>query len=428
MKRILLIGALSCFFALTSGHVMAENTDVNTLKHAIYIDSFTVPQGTTEYTLSVKMRNEYEVKGFSFAIFLPEGFTFSTTNGTPDAQLSTVRTNSTHIDAFSANIQSDGALYVNANAQKGDGEIIGDDGEVALVKILFPENATAGDYAIIVKNLSINLYNGDDAVTEGYGAQEFIESTLTIDAGLFLDEDNTDPNAIEAATDVNVTVKRTIKANQWSTICLPFAMTETQTKAAFGDDVQIADFTGCEATYDEATGENIVALKLNFDNVTAMDANHPYIIKVGSDVAEFSVEGVDITPSDELSVDRDEDKYKRNGRWYYDYNSFIGTYEAGTEIPENALFLSGNKFWYSVGKTTTKAFRGYFLFYMVLSDVVTADTRISLWFDDDETTGISNVRGKKDNVRCEVYDLLGRRIENPTKGLYIRNGRKEVVK
>ena len=249
---------------------------------------------------------------------------------------------------------------------------------------------------------------------------------INVTRNVVLDETST--IAPTAVTGVNVRVKRSIKANEWSTICLPFAMTEAQTKTAFGDDVQIADFMGCEATYDDATGEDIVALKVNFDNLTAMEANHPYIIKVASDVAEFSVEGVDITSSDELSVDRNEDKYKRNGKWYYDYNSFIGTYEAGTEIPENSLFLSDNKFWYSTGLTKTKAFRGYFTFYMVLSDISTAEARISMGFSDDKTTGIAEIENKKLTNDNSTYDLQGRKVLKPVKGLYIRNGRKEVAK
>ena len=41
-----------------------------------------------------------------------------------------------------------------------------------------------------------------------------------------------------------VRVKRTINANEWSTICLPFAITAEQVKGVFGDDVQLGDFTG----------------------------------------------------------------------------------------------------------------------------------------------------------------------------------------
>ena len=83
------------------------------------------------------MKQKVSVLRFSFQ----KALLSSTTDGNPDVQLSTTRTNSTHIDNFNANIQGDGALYVNANAQKGDGEIMGDNGEVALVKILLPENS-----------------------------------------------------------------------------------------------------------------------------------------------------------------------------------------------------------------------------------------------------------------------------------------------
>ena len=280
-------------------------------------------------------------------------------------------------------------------------------------------DVVTGEYAVTLKNLWL-----------GYGtsSKDFLDDvTFTVKVverhTIVLDENAT--TAPAEAEDVNVRVLRTITAGNWSSICLPFAMTAAQTKGAFGEDVQIADFTGCEATYDEAE-ENIVALKVNFEDITAMEANHPYIIKVGSDVTEFTVEGVDITPSDELSVDRDEDRYKRNGKWYYDYNSFIGTYEAGTEIPDNSLFLSGNKFWYSAGKTTTKGFRGYFAFYMVLSDVTAAEARISLCIDGGETTGVKpTVAGTQQTGR--LYNLQGCPVTKPTKGLYVKDGKKIII-
>ena len=51
---------------------------------------------------------------------------------------------------------------------------------------------------------------------------------------------------------------------------------------------------------------------------------------------------------------------------------------------------------------------------------------LSIVFDDDETTGITDVRSKKEDVRGEYYDLQGRKVAQPTKGLYIVNGRKVV--
>lgn len=111
--------------------------------------------------------------------------------------------------------------------------------------------------------------------------------------------------------------------------------------------------------------------------------------------------------------------------YVYHYNSFVGTYVAETAVPNDCLFLSGNKFWYSNGSTKMKGFRGYFDFYDVLSEVEGANTRIEFNFD--ETTGIKEVHG---NANVEgTYDLQGRKVEEPAnKGLYIVNGRKVVKK
>ena len=45
-----------------------------------------------------------------------------------------------------------------------------------------------------------------------------------------------------------------------------------------------------------------------------------------------------------------------------------------------------------------------------------------------DTTGIKDVRGQKEDGRSDFFDLQGRRVEQPVKGLYIMNGRKYVVR
>lgn len=55
---------------------------------------------------------------------------------------------------------------------------------------------------------------------------------------------------------------------------------------------------------------------------------------------------------------------------------------------------------------------------------------LSIEIQDGETTGVGDVRGKKDDVRGEWYDLSGRKLQGkPTqKGVYIINGKKVNVK
>ena len=42
-------------------------------------------------------------------------------------------------------------------------------------------------------------------------------------------------------------------------------------------------------------------------------------------------------------------------------------------------------------------------------------------------TGITEVKGENGNAKT-VYDLQGRRINNPTRGVYIVNGKKVLIK
>jgi hypothetical protein len=233
------------------------------------------------------------------------------------------------------------------------------------------------------------------------------------DTRIVLDEAST--TAPETATGVDVRVLRTIKAGEWSTICLPFAMTATQIEAAFpGITVQLGDFNDYE--FDDAEG----TISVKFANATAIAANHPYIIKVSKGVTEFTVDGVDIDPK-EAVVDFDTSRRKNQPR------QMVGTYVANTVLDWGTLFLSGNQFWYSVGKTQMKAFRAYFNFYDLLADFEdNYNSRISMTFED--ATAIHDNIFRETTSDNRYYDLQGRQIENGrlSKGLYIVNGKKVI--
>ena len=49
-------------------------------------------------------------------------------------------------------------------------------------------------------------------------------------------------------------------------------------------------------------------------------------------------------------------------------------------------------------------------------------------FDDMQTTSINDVRSKMADIRGDFFDLQGRKVANPTKGLYIVNGKKVAIK
>lgn len=243
---------------------------------------------------------------------------------------------------------------------------------------------------------------------------------VTITNEIVFDENST--SVPEAATGANIRVKRTILANEWSTICLPFAMTAEQVKAAFGDDVQLGDFSDTESTYDESN--NVVGIHITFDDATEIEANHPYIIKVSSPVTEFTVDGVDVDPAEEDALVEVDNGL--TGRRRVVYGGMYGTFHAQTTLEEYSLFLNSNKLWYSSGATKMKAFRAYFVLLDVLSAVEEAGARISLSFDSSETSAIRKIEGNRQNGK--VYNLQGQRVEHPRQGLYIKDGKKTIVK
>ena len=245
-----------------------------------------------------------------------------------------------------------------------------------------------------------------DATPDRPGAVTF---NIVVSRQVVLDENATLPPT--AAKDVNVTVRRTINAGAWSTICLPFAMSATQCKAAFGNDVQIGDFKGYD--YDKDADN----LKVKFAGVIAMEANHPYIICVPTSLTQFSVDGVDISPIDD-PVNAAVVRSKKQ------WSEMIGTYVAKTVVADNVLFISGSKFWYSTGNTEMKAYRAYFDFYDEIGNKENSSSRIMMTFDG--ITTVSAITAIETDDGC--YTLGGRREETPAKGLYIKRGKKVIVK
>jgi hypothetical protein len=186
--------------------------------------------------------------------------------------------------------------------------------------------------------------------------------------------------------------------------------------AAFGEGVEVKDFTSWSSTEE---GDNIVGITIGFTTVTAMEANHPYLIKVANAITAedgFTVDGVDIDPEAEPT--------KQVGTTKKTRGYFYGTYVANTTVPEYNLFISNDRFYYSNGSTKMKAFRGYFELYDYLSSLDEAGARITMI--DGDATGISEMKRLRNGENEIFYDLQGRKVVNPGKGLYINNGRKVV--
>ena len=190
----------------------------------------------------------------------------------------------------------------------------------------------------------------------------------------------------------NVNLTRSITAGKWSTIVLPFAVSNVET--VFGAGTKVAQLTGVSGT------------TVQFSNVTSMNANEPYMIKVVSDFDAASINGATIvegTPSKTVGT-----------------VTFQGVYENGT-IPTGAFFVSGNQLYQASDATNTiKPFRAYF---------VSDSNASALTLDFGDATGIGSIANSQElKANSHVYNLAGQRVAQPTKGLYIVNGKKVVIK
>ena len=67
--------------------------------------------------------------------------------------------------------------------------------------------------------------------------------------------------------------------------------------------------------------------------------------------------------------------------------------------------------------------------YLEATEVPAEAHGLTLDFDEDgETTGIAEISSKKGLLDGDFYDLSGRKVAQPTKGLYIMNGKKVIIK
>lgn len=287
-----------------------------------------------------------------------------------------------------------------------------------LVTVDFKVDASValGTYEVTIKDGYFGYGTIDDSKRDNLADVTFKVNVVSAHS-VILDELST--VAPVAATGVNVTVKRTIKADELSTIVLPFAMTGDQVKAAFGADVALYDFAGYET--EEDVDENIIGISIKFntlDVAAGMEANHPYVIKVKADVTSFTVEGVDIDPEDDPTVAAIKRTKKQ-------WSELVGTYVANTKLEATNIFLSENKFWYSTGLTKMKAFRAYFDFYDVITEIEDAYAPIKVRFDFD-ATAIDAIATGKGAVEG-TFDMNGRKIEGVQRGLNIVDGKKVYV-
>lgn len=198
---------------------------------------------------------------------------------------------------------------------------------------------------------------------------------------------------------VNVTINRTLVANKWNTLCLPFDVTPEQIK-------NILKAEGMVREYKDQTADCI-----NFQAAETMTAGVPYLIKPTEEVKGLTFEGVKITAIEG----------KTKGGIGSENLAITGILGA-RKLESFELFLNaaGKFVAPAVGKETMKGFRAYFI------SLLGAGAKINI---DGETTGINNIETEA-TVNGKVYNLNGQYVGNSLnglkKGIYVVNGKKVI--
>lgn len=413
MRKVLMTMAA---LLISMGSAMADEVTVSAI---------TIPQGSSA-TLSISLTNSNSYRQqFQLQLSLPAGITMRAGSATLSDRFGASAT-------LACNEVSTRVYQFICQPGTDITPISGNSG--VLMSVVLDADASVVEGTTGLQGSVTDIEVTTTEITAWTPADQTFDITIGAPlAQVTLDETST--SAPEASTGaVDVTVNRSITAENWSTICLPFDMTEAQVKSAFGEDVEIEkltswSFTGTPAAPDY-TVENIT---LGFTSVTAMAKNTPYLIRhhLTSDITSFDVSNVVIDPEDAPELGSVDYAVGSKTKKHY-YANMFGVYAAKTGTDDSDVFIADNKFWYSNGSTAIKAFRATFWFTDASDNLIRVATgdgaRIKMSFDE-ETTGISDVLYSSE-MEDNWYSLDGCRLgaEPTKKGMYIHNGKKIIIK
>ena len=213
---------------------------------------------------------------------------------------------------------------------------------------------------------------------------------------------------------VPATVSKTISAAGWATYCSPYPLD-------FSDDIDnLTDVfiitgsqtPGAESGYVSMTsvkGGTVPANTGLLIKGTAGTVTIPVVASSSTDVSGNKLIGV--TTATTLDLDDDDD----------------GTADTQIYVLLNETTGEKRGIGFYLTETSVTSFSlGANSAYLPADFAGAAGARFFLLFSD-ETTGINNLNADL-NLNNKVFDLQGRRVAQPTKGLYIVNGKKVVVK
>ena len=215
------------------GIIMAQN--------ALTVEETTIPQTGGEMVVRLQLAAEDVYTSYQFKVDTPAGIAYET-DADDDVECTLV---SGHDNSHQATVHwnaGESLLAVGVASMKS--ALL--KGTTAALSIPVAETEAAVGTELTLTFKGITFIRQDDTKD----ALDDVDITLTIgepdDGRIKFDENATKLPSYTAGEKGNVSMRRTVKAGQWSTIVLPFTLTKAKAEAAFGSDVQLAEFSGFE--------------------------------------------------------------------------------------------------------------------------------------------------------------------------------------
>lgn len=401
MKKHLFKFALTLFVCMLSNVALADenylvNEDFSTFPSG-YSHSYSTPNSYMGWLLDY-CKKEANVANIQFDALKIEG-----QNGDGYARTPTLDNEyegDVHLSFKYAKTNKDITTSITMNILNGGTFKDNNDTSLEILNIdHHSAGFTTGDYDILGVNSNTRI--------EFRGQKFDIDDVKIIKLGeITLNEKNNSSDAIKANNGTICTVKtvRTLKANIWNTLCLPFDVNKDLLETTFDTNVELRVFD----EYDDAT----YTMKFKTPENNSIAAGTPFLIKVNAEIKDPTFTGVTIS---DIAA-------QANGN---DGVSFVGTYG-----PQDLATDGTNLFITIVNElakptATGNKMLGLRAYITVPSDFDFNDARLFL---DDEATAINNIGTQKATNSVTLYNLQGQRVERPRSGLYIKNNKLTIIR
>lgn len=258
------------------------------------------------------------------------------------------------------------------------------------------------DYVVFIKDATPNT-----KVTFSCSAWGcYFLDNVKIERAIGLDEATDNSAVLEKnnGKEVNVMLKRTLVADSWNTLCLPFSMSNDAVQTVFGEGTVLKQMKEWNAA------ENVIY----FETADAIVAGQPYIIKPVEAKESLLLQDQTVLNAVHNATSGDI--------------SFCGIMSS-TQLSESDVFLGtdGELYLPNVAEENGDVLRGFRAYFKGINSI--ANTKVNI---EGVVSGIENINGATAYTNGKVYTLAGQYVANSTKGLmkgiYVVNGKKIVVR